>query len=123
MVSAPAGSSSRLGDLFVGRHHLEPADLAAQLAAAGGDVLVQTGQRLDQVLARPFRGDEGAATLDPLDDPFGLQLGQRLPDHGPGHVVGIAELVVARQPVAGGELTVAKIGKYQLLELVVERQR
>ncbi len=101
----PDGQLQLVGDLLVGRHHLLPADVAAQVAAARGDVLVETGQGLDEALGGPLRGDERAASLDPLDHPLGLELGQRLPHHRAGDVVGAAELVVAGQPVAGGELT------------------
>ena len=111
------------GDLLVGRDDLLAPHDAAQVGPARRHVLVQAGERLDEVLRRLLRGHEGAAALDPDDDALGLQLSQRLPDDGAGDVEGGAQLVVPGQPVPGGQVALAEVGEQDLLQLVVERQR
>jgi hypothetical protein len=109
--------------LLVGGYHLQAADVAAQVGTARLDILEQPGQRLHQPLAGLLLGHEGAAALDPLDDPFGLEFGQGLPDDGARHVVGRAELMIAGQSSTWRQLTFPQLGQQDLFELVVERQR
>jgi hypothetical protein len=59
----------------------------------------RTGEAADRlgVVRRAVHHDERADTLEPGDDPFGLQVGQREAHDVAAHVVGEHELALARQ--------------------------
>src|SRR5512147_2431241 len=88
-----------LGYLRIRGHYLEPANLAAQMAAARGDVLVQPREGLHETFRRLRMSDKRPSALDPLDDPFRLELGKRLTHDRSRDVVPRTQLVVSRQPV------------------------
>lgn len=116
------GNFQSVGHLIISRNDLPPAHFAAKVASPSTNVLEQAGKGLHQTLSDLGGGNIRSAPLDPFDDAFVLQLGQRLTYHRAADVVSPAELVVPWQPVPRDQAPRCDVRAHQLLQLVVIRQ-